>query len=184
MLSPNIYQHDNIDIPFDTFLNVFGSLDVQLLVTDLDTDEILYANEKMNRSYGVNYDPVGKCCWEVYQKNQTCRCNFWPLDHLQTAPDKPIVWEIFNTATGRWFRNTSNIIEWSEGWRVHLQQGVDITEMKRDSETLARRLEQQQFMGTISQSFISTEQTPVLIQNALKLVGDFLLVNSVIRAHS
>jgi len=49
-----------------------------------------------------------------------------------------------------------------------------------DEDQLKRRLEQQQLMATVSQSFITADETPVLVRNALALVGDFLDVSKIV----
>ena len=45
---------------------------------------------------------------------------------------------------------------------------------------LKRRLEQQQLMTTISQSFITAEETSVLVENALRQVGEFMDVSKIV----
>ena len=45
---------------------------------------------------------------------------------------------------------------------------------------LKRRLEQQQLMTTISQSFITAEEVTVLVENALRMVGEFMNVSKIV----
>lgn len=181
-MSMNRSEHGTVygDITPETLLRIIGGVDVQLMVTELETDEILFANDKMNRSYHVDTNPVGKRCWEAYQTGQNKRCSFCPLDQLKENPQEPIVWEAFNTATGRWFRNRSSIIELRDGRYAHLEQGVDITEMKESAEMLEHRLKQQQFMSNLSQSLISAEDTSTMIRSALQSVGMFLALDRVV----
>lgn len=181
-MNKNTYKHSYGNVTFKTFISLCGGIDVQLMVTDLETNKILFANEKMNKSYNIDYNPLGKYCWEVYQTGQTAPCDFCPLETLKANPDEPIVWEAYNTLTGRWFRNTSSIIEWTDGQKAHLQQGVDITEMKEASDTLLYRLDQQKLMSKISQSFISSGSTEDLIRNAFEMVGDFLSLDRILLA--
>ncbi len=169
-------------ISLETFLHILGGIDAQIMVTDTETDEVLYANDRMNDSYHVECNPVGKRCWEVYQIEKTGRCEFCALNQLKNKPNEPVEWEAYNTSTGKWFRNKSSIIEWVDGRKVHLEQGVDITSMKETSATLMKRLEQQQLMSSISQSFIAPDDISLLISNALKMVGEFLKVDRVLIA--
>ncbi len=150
----------------ETFLNIINEMDVQVLVTDLDTDEILYANDKMNADYDVQYDPRGEPCWKVYQMAQG-RCDFCPLHRLVKKPDSTIKSEMFNKKTGKWFYNTDRVIDWIDGRKVHLQHGTDITGQRR-------RLAQQELMTSISQSFIAPEDTLQAINSALERIGRFL----------
>lgn len=118
------------------FLKILSGMDVQLLVTDFDTDEILFANEKMNRGYEIDYDPLGLPCWQVYH-GLTERCDFCPKGQLVDNPE-PIEWEYQNARTGHWFHNRESTIQWTDGRRVHLQQAVDVT---RDKELTHQLIE-------------------------------------------
>ncbi|MGI6664590.1 MAG: response regulator [Christensenellaceae bacterium] len=119
----------------DKFLQVLSGMDVQILVTDPKDDTILFANEKMNSSYEIDYDPLGLPCWQVYH-GLTERCSFCPLQQLYDNPSESIEWEWQNNRTGRWFHNTESMIEWTDGRMVHLQQAVDVTNNKKMAEEL------------------------------------------------
>ncbi len=49
-----------------------------------------------------------------------------------------------------------------------------------DKDELNRRLAQQELMAAVSQSFVSTEAMPVLMENALRMVGEFLDASKII----
>lgn len=173
----NQTDRQNEMLSYEKFMYVFEAMDVQIMVTDLETDEILYANTKMNQSYNVDYNPIGKRCWEAYQEGQQARCEFCPLAQQQPLTDVPVEWEAYNTATGRWFRNNSRIIEWTDGRKVHLEQGIDITELKNTEAILQQRLKQQELMSAISHNFIAPTDTLESIQEALSIVGNFMSVD-------
>ena len=158
---------------------IFNAMDVQLLVTDLGTDEILFANQKMNERYSVAEDPVGRKCWEAYQVGKTERCDFCPLNEMDKDSDAVVEWETYNTATDRWFRNKSSIIYWTDGRRVHMEQGVDITEQKKNTQRLSNRLKEQQLMSWVSQLFLSIGDTLSLMNQAFRKVGEYLLIDRV-----
>lgn len=168
------------EVPPTILKQIVPEIDVRIVVTALETDEILFSNVKMNAYYGIEYDPVGKRCWEVYQSGQKRRCNFCPLNELEKAPEKPIVWAEYNTKTGQWQQNTSSVIKWSDGRRVHLKQSVEVTELKNANAALMRRLEQEEFMSNVSRSFLSADTTDTLIERALKMVGGFLSLHRVL----
>lgn len=46
--------------------DVLNQMQVSIFVTDPDTDEILFMNEKMKKDYQIS-EPEGKKCWEVLQ---------------------------------------------------------------------------------------------------------------------
>jgi PAS domain S-box-containing protein len=54
---------------------------------------------------------------------------------------------------------------------------VDISELKAAGATLKKRLQQQELMATISQSFISSEYQATLLNNALLMIGKFMNVS-------
>ncbi|WP_435072577.1 response regulator [Ohessyouella blattaphilus] len=114
----------------DELKSFFRKVDIQIMISDLDTDVILYANEKMNRAYGVNYDPTGMRCWEAYQIDQVGRCSDCPLNRIRKDEGETIEWERMNPTKERWFRNTSSLVQIGNGRFVHFEQGTDITETK------------------------------------------------------
>ena len=117
----------------NNFMYILNGMDVQLMVTDFDTDQILFANEKRNREYGLDHNPVGLPCWQVYNSYER-RCDFCMKPKLNDEHKAPIVWEYRNEMSGRWYRNSESTIEWTNGKIAHLQQTVDITEIVRAKE--------------------------------------------------
>ncbi|MDL2233672.1 response regulator [Ruminococcaceae bacterium OttesenSCG-928-L11] len=157
----------------EDFLNVLSGIDLQLMVTDPLDGTILFTNSKMNRSYGVDFNPVGKPCWQIYQRKES-RCDFCPLHKLFADPDTPVVWEYHYEQSDRWYLNRDSFIPWTDGRMVHLQQGMDVTDSHRIQEALQARLRQQELMSAMSSSFISDQDTKLLIENALRTTGEFL----------
>ena len=131
--SRDIRHANDIAILKNNFLYILGGVDVQLMVTDLDSDRILFANEKRNREYGIDYDPAGLPCWQVYNGSDQ-RCDFCAKSKLSGKQEAPIVWEYYNQQSDRWYRNSETMIEWTDGKTAHLQQAVDITEIVRAKE--------------------------------------------------
>lgn len=142
MFTQNHGQPPSIKIS-DVLKEFFRTVDIQIMITDLDTDVILYANEKMNKAYGVDYDPTGKRCWEAYQVGQVGRCESCPLNKARHDEGQTFEWERLSPQKDRWFRNTSSLVRVA-GRLVHFEQGADITEVKnahraqRESEAYAQ----------------------------------------------
>ncbi|MGD9559583.1 MAG: response regulator [Oscillospiraceae bacterium] len=168
----DILRQSNISLT--AFQGILNSMDTNIYVSDPDTDELLFANEHMRADYGLGDDVTGQVCWQVLQKGQAGRCAFCPVSQLQQAPDAPIHWEMVSTLNGRTYQNTDRLIEWSDGGRMHLQHSMDITDMRKAEEDITLRLRQQELMSAMSQSFISTESKGILINNALRMAGEFL----------
>ena len=153
--------------------NILNGMDAYLYVTDTDTDEILFINNKMREHFDIDIGQ-GKCCWEVLQDGFTERCAFCPCHKLSLDPDTPIVWEEFNTVTKRYYQNTDIYIDWIDGRKVHLQHSVDITERKLVQQKLERELAQQELMSQITESFIFRQDMEDMVHSAMDLVGNFM----------
>jgi len=161
---------------------LLDGIDAYLYVVDPEDDTILYINEKMRRHYGLAENPIGTVCWQTLQDGLTERCPFCPYDQLVNAPDTSIVWEERSSLTGRQYRNTDCLIEWEGGKLVHLQHSVDITSIKTVEASLQKRLEQQELMAEMARSFIATDGVDTLINNALRMAGEFMGVSKIILA--
>ena len=124
---------------------VLDGMRANVYVTDPATDEILYMNRYMREDYGLDR-PEGTLCWQTLQRNLDRRCPFCPVDKLEAAePGRLVEWEETSSKTGRVYRNCDSLIRWFDGSLVHLQQSVDITDVKTASideltELLTRRV--------------------------------------------
>jgi PAS domain S-box-containing protein len=177
-VAENKSQSSNISISVLT--SILNGMDAYLYVTDPETDEILFINDKMKNHFGIEDSGVGKTCWKILQKNMTSRCDFCPLHKLREYPDEVVVWEETNPVTGRTYQNSDSFIEWTGNRLVHLQHSVDITDMKNAERNIVERLEQQELMSAMSQSFISPDSMQNLINNALRMVGVFMNVSFIV----
>ncbi len=159
---------------------ILNGMDAFLYVTDPQTDEILFINDKMKEHFGVEGSGIGEICWKVLRKDMTSRCDFCPVYQLNKNPDEAVNWEIANPFTGRVYKCTDRFIQWTENRLVHFQHCVDVTDMKDAEHTIMERLEQQELMTAMSQSFISTDSMESLVENALKMAGEFMKVSFIV----
>ncbi|MBC2888498.1 bifunctional diguanylate cyclase/phosphodiesterase [Gordonibacter massiliensis (ex Traore et al. 2017)] len=125
---------------------VLDGMRANVYVTDPVTDEILYMNRTMREDYGLDR-PEGALCWQLLQRNLDRRCPFCPVDKLKACgePGRVIEWEETSSKTGRVYRNSDSLIRWVDGSLAHLQQSVDITDVKTAgidelTELLSRRI--------------------------------------------
>jgi signal transduction histidine kinase/FixJ family two-component response regulator/PAS domain-containing protein len=160
--------------------NVLDGLDIMIHVRDPETSEILFINDNMKRHYGIEGDVTGKICYKIFQKNFDEKCAFCPCFQLDREPDKVIIWEERNTLTNCVHRNIDRYIDWLNGKKVHLQQSMDITDLRIMTNTLDKRLEQQSLMTYISQSFLSDEDMDMLITEALRKIGEFMGIDQIL----
>ncbi len=161
---------------------LLDGIDANIYVVDPDDDTILFMNDKMQKHFGLTENPVGKTCWKVLQNGFTERCSFCPSNRLRAFPDEAVVWEEKNTRTGKQYRNTDCLIEWEGKKKVHLQYSVDITNLKDVEASLKKRLEQQELMAEMTRSFIATAGMADLINNALRMAGEFMGISKIILA--
>lgn len=113
--------------------STMDSMSASVYVTDPKTDQILFMNKSMKKTFGVDH-PEGKTCWKVLQKGMQQRCPFCPITHLQSEEGtSSFQWEECNTLTGRVYENHDCLIRWIDGSTVHLQQSIDITDSKEFS---------------------------------------------------
>ena len=172
-----IKESDNV---LDTLKNILNGMDAYLYVSDPETDELLFLNDKMKNLFHIKDNGTGQICWKVFQDSFDARCEFCPCNQLDLDSDKPVVWEEHNTITRRYYRNTDQYINWIGGRKVHLQHSVDITDMKEATMALDRRLEQQAIMAAISQSFLSNMDIDTLMTNTLRMIGEFMGVAQIL----
>ena len=109
--------------------DIMNSLDVMIYVTNPETNEILFMNERMKRHYSIEGDTVGQICYRVLQEGLSSRCGFCPCIKLDNNPDETVVWNENSSLTNRIYRNVDRYIKWPNGQTVHIQHSVDITEL-------------------------------------------------------
>lgn len=108
---------------------ILDTMKVNVYVTDVDTDEIIYMNQMMKETYQIE-DAIGKKCYEVLQNRQDGLCENCPKDKLRKSckAGSVVEWVEHNDKVKRVFQNYDSLIFWTDGRLVHMQQTVDITD--------------------------------------------------------
>ena len=106
--------------------NILSKLTSLVYITDAETDEIVYVNNKMKQAFGLEH-PEGNICWKAFQNGMEGRCSFCKIDELKKSPGKVCVWREHNTCNGRIYHNTDSL-QTFEGRLYHIQTSVDITD--------------------------------------------------------
>ena len=110
---------------------ILDSLDGAVYVADIETYEILYANQVLRN---MKEDIVGTACWKVLQPGMEKPCDFC-VNHKLIGPDgsptDSIVWETVDPVDGRWLQRRDKVIPWTDRRWVRLQIAVDITANKK-----------------------------------------------------
>ncbi len=111
----------------DFYKRILNRIHSNVYITDVETDEIVYMNDYMKRSFGLS-DPEGQICWKVLPSGTDGRCPFCKVDELRkSGPGHVCLWREKNTMTGRVYMNHDVLEEW-DGRLYHIQNSLDITD--------------------------------------------------------
>ena len=114
--------------------NILNRLYTNIFVTDAETDEIIYMNDVMKETFGLEH-PEGHPCWQVLQKDMKARCGFCRIGELLGEKDRKLcIWDEKNVLSGRVYRNYDSLIELG-GKMYHIQNSMDITNRMTFSDT-------------------------------------------------
>lgn len=123
---------------YNRLQTLLDNIDAIVYVADMQTYEILLMNRFAVALFG---DGLGRKCWEVLQKGQTGPCPFCTNDRLVTADGTlcdTYVWEVQNTANGRWYECRDKAVRWIDNRIVRMEIAADITEMKAARQELVK----------------------------------------------
>ncbi|MDR1687429.1 MAG: response regulator [Clostridiales bacterium] len=159
---------------YEQLENLFDALNINILVSDMETDEIIYVSNSFKKLKNLgNEDVIGKLCYEVVYGNNK-RCEVCDKDNILKSKGEPFIKESYDANTNKYYREIGAISKWSLGSTVHTHQTIDITDRKEAEFFMKKRLDQQELMTTISMAFLSTSNIDDSISTALSLAGEFL----------
>lgn len=109
---------------FEVILN---QLQINIYVTNIHTNEIIFMNKKMKEEYNI-LDPEGKVCWQVLYPEQNSTCSFCKVLELLKNDKKGVLikWYEKCNKLNRVFENYDSLITWQDGTVVHMHQSIDI----------------------------------------------------------
>lgn len=116
--------------PMEVIVNSTGAL---VYVIDLNTYEVLYANDRCREAFG---EVTGKICYKALQYEQESPCHFCPLhqhhkDPLSHRIGTTFEWENKNSINQRYYMFVDRIIKWRDGRIAKVQIGIDISNQKK-----------------------------------------------------
>jgi len=158
---------------------ILDSMDFYIFVSDMETDEILFANKKMSEDYSQGRDVRGEKCWKMFHSDQTGRCPFCKKGELAQSPFETIAWETHNEYKDMILRVIDSTITWTDGRRVHLQRGLDITESVQSSKATDRRRKMAEALNTSASLFLSNAGRPSLLSEGIKALADCMDVHRI-----
>lgn len=106
---------------------VLNQLQANVYITDVDTHEIIFMNDRMKKKYNIP-NPEGKICWKVLQQGQEGPCSFCKINRLLSGEEETIRWQQTNSKVHRLFDKYDSLLEVGEK-KLHMQQSFDITDV-------------------------------------------------------
>ncbi|MCL2144459.1 MAG: response regulator [Endomicrobia bacterium] len=160
--------------------SILNEIDVYIYVSDSETDKILFINDKLRSRLGIGEsEGIGSVCWKVIYGEAKEKCSFCPVFTLNKTPSSKFVWEEYDAAANKYYKNTDSIIEWIDGRKAHLRYCADITRIKITEKNLEKHIAQQEVMTSLAKIFISSEKRDAQINKALQLAGKFTDVSTI-----
>lgn len=112
------------------YKGILDRISSNIYITDIDTDEIVYMNDYMKKTFHLE-EVEGKTCWEVFQRGMTERCDFCKIDHLKNMEENAsYIWRERNMVTGKVYTNCDRLVKIGSH-TYHIQDSTDITEHLR-----------------------------------------------------
>ncbi len=119
-----------MELNIEMLESIVRALDIGVYVSDLETDEILFTNNKSIAGCRLGESAVGEKCWKRFHTDQSGRCPWCKKGELLKKPGAPIEWEQENPISGISFKRIDRVIDWPNGRKVHMQQIMDSTQAK------------------------------------------------------
>ncbi|MDU1911858.1 EAL domain-containing protein [Fusobacterium sp.] len=174
MFYTNKYKFDEFFTQSWIFNEILDNMNVNLYITDIKNDKILFMNKKMKETYNIT-EPEGKICWQVLQKGMEKRCDFCPVPKLlEKKEENPsIVWRENGTITGKIYENYDSLIKWTDESIVHFQESTDIT----DTITLKKNILQDILCGEALNWRAGKSEMAKAFQDAKKSKKNFVIAS-------
>lgn len=118
---------------------VLNQLQANVYITDVDTHEIIFMNDRMKKKYNIP-NPEGQVCWKVLQQGQEGPCSFCKINRLLNGEDETIRWQQTNSKIHRLFDKYDSLLKIGEK-QLHMQQSFDITDSEERGEILGENPE-------------------------------------------
>lgn len=149
--------------------HILHNMDTLIYVTDIETDEILFANSRLQNMF--SYELHGRKCYEIIS-GQTKRCEFCPLELLKSeqgnynATHEKYQWEYYDVKSHRHYRISDSIIPWSGNRLVHLGYAEDTTDIKDYQSKLELYASLDMFSNTLNRlAFITSARDMLSMAN-------------------
>ena len=120
-------------------LSIFNNIIQPITIIDMNTYEILFANDTLMRLYDLN--PIGGICYKQLH-GLDAPCTFCRLDALKKQNNIPIKMEFHNSTLNRDYIVIAQIINWNDFRKAKFEIAIDITYQKRYEKKLEKANEE------------------------------------------
>jgi diguanylate cyclase (GGDEF)-like protein len=139
-----------LEYALDSMKTIVNNAGIEIYVCDYYSRELIFANDAVAGRFGGMEKIMGKTCWSVFSSNKGKACAFCPRDKLLDKtgmPAKMYNWEFQDTAAGAWYHVLSAVSRWVDGRLALVVSRIDITENKRNEETIRQLAETDSLTG-------------------------------------
>jgi PAS domain S-box-containing protein len=116
--------------------NILDSADALIYVTDINTGEVLFANDYGKKIWG---NIEGTICWQSIENNQAGPCQHCMAGTLNSAERNPTglhIYQFQNTINQQWYDCHARSIQWMDGRIVRIAIAINVDDRKKNEEKL------------------------------------------------
>ncbi|MDR1419066.1 MAG: GGDEF domain-containing protein [Treponema sp.] len=147
-IKTRVYRQ-RLEYALDSMKTIVNNAGIEIYVSDFHSGELLFANDAIASRYGGMDSIIGKTCLSVFAAEGEA-AGGCPKDRLVDTkgnPTRAYSWDVQNAATGSWYRILNAACRWVDGRTAHVVSRIDITENKRNEETIRRLAETDSLCG-------------------------------------
>lgn len=119
------------------FLSILDKIPEAIYIADMDTYEIIYANDRMKAVLGRKL--IGEKCFQVLQ-GKVAPCEFCTNPVIRRTME-PYHWEQHNEFRNRDLYIMDRAIYWNDGRHVRFELAIDVTDLKEAQREVERSRE-------------------------------------------
>ncbi|MBK1647223.1 PAS domain S-box protein [Rhabdochromatium marinum] len=138
---------------------LFDGIDAIIYVSDLDTYELIYANDSFVQP-GVRDFSGQRCHQFMHGHDSPCAFCNKPSLRLHDAGNSH-VWQFHDSHTGRWYRCADKLLNWWDGRRVRFEIASDITAQKNHDQQVLQ-LEKLSSLGQLTAGLAHELNNPLM----------------------
>lgn len=166
----NRKKSEQLNQRFQELLVPMNEITELLYVSDIETHELLFANEMGKKTFHITDDTDLKC----YQALQglDAPCPFCTSEQLKK--DETYTWEHTNLITKRHYLLKDRLMEW-EGRKARMEIAFDITDTENEKNELKKRLERDNVLVECIRELYRNQDMLNAADHVLKQIGELFL---------